>query len=1506
MPDANQRSPGENANIVNIQGILHTFISHIFALPQVVSISLARQADNTVTLIANQLDDNVQGIEPINIIASVIGDLLGSAMSMPFSISNDLVISGTTSGLEIEQGETITITADMISTSDVDNADEVRFTVNNVLGGFFELVAHEGVAVKSFTLQNIGDGNVHFVHYGMDSPPTFDVSLSDSVATISAPATYSSMIPQTGLVAHFDAQNIDGDGDSSNQPANGATVRTWRDVSESNDTHHMGTILSPPLYVANVINGHGALTFFADDRYDRGLFINSGHTDIEGGDYIQKTFALLVKTGTNIDKFQVIYEQGNANVGYSFTVVNGHLYAGVWNRRDWDEGHQYKFIDLGAARENTVYSIVAVQDSSSLSDEANTFKAYLNGRFILELDHVDAQTAHGGDVSIGLTISSRYISDTLHPLSHEHVGHSTTHHQFVGYVGELLLYNYALSEDEIGSLTNYMVNKWNISFEPTATISKLELHKGGVVTITTDMINVDDFNHFADEIIFSVSNVVSGFFEHSNNLKTAIATFTLKDIQNGNIKFIHDGSLNTPSFEISFSDGVFTRDLVADITFSLISQVGLVAHFDAQNVDGDGDFSNQPVDGEVITTWTDISHSDHQHHAQQSLEDSRPTYRASAINSYSALQFDGLNDHFRINNHEDINTGSHIQKTLAVLIKTGIDISGFQVIYEQGNFLRGYNVVIANGRLYTGIWNKDWDAGHQYKFIDMGEAQENTAYTIVAIHDSSANSDANNIFKVYLDGVLVGQVDHVDAQVTHASSSIGHTTTHIINPANLEAVNHWEDSHFHGYIGEFLLYDRALSKDELGDLTEYMVNRWDIDLKPILTASNFKVGRGGSITVSADMIHATTFDDTDTLTFTVSGITYARFERTGSPGVAITSFTQAEIEQGSIHFIHDRSAHNPSFTIMVSDGTYESDALLANVIVNFRPTISLNTLEVGEGETITISSDIISAQDTNQGDTLTFTVSNITYARFERAGSPGVAITSFTQAEIEQGSIHFIHDGSVHNPSFTIMVSDGTYESDALLVSVIVNFRPTISLNTLEIGEGETITIGPDIISAQDTNQGDTLTFTVSDITYARFERAGSPGVAITSFTQAEIEQGSIHFIHDGSTRKPSFTIMVSDGTYESDALLASVIVNFRPTISLNTLEIGEGETITISSDIISAQDTNQGDTLTFTVSNITYARFERAGSPGVAITSFTQAEIEQGSIHFIHDGSVHNPSFTIMVSDGTYESNALLASVIVNFRPTISLNTLEVGEGETITISPDIISAQDTNQGDTLTFTVSSITYARFERTGSPGTAITSFTQAEIEQGSIHFIHDGSAHNPSFTIMVSDGTYTSDLLLVNVIVNSIPTIDFHPFEVGQGEAITIGPDIIIARDVDQEDTLTFTVSDVRYARFERAGSPGVAITSFTQTEFEQGSIRFTHDGSTRKPGFTIKVSDGINESEGLVIGVGVNFRPTISLNTLEVGQGETITISSDIISAQDANRGDTLTFTVFAIICSL
>ncbi|MDA7949432.1 MAG: FecR domain-containing protein, partial [Hyphomicrobiaceae bacterium] len=137
--------------------------------------------------------------------------------------------------------------------------------------------------------------------------------------------------------------------------------------------------------------------------------------------------------------------------------------------------------------------------------------------------------------------------------------------------------------------------------------------------------------------------------------------------------------------------------------------------------------------------------------------------------------------------------------------------------------------------------------------------------------------------------------------------------------------------------------------------------------------------------------------------------------------------------------------------------------------VNEPPTI-VGDLEitVDEGGAISISTDDVTGNDPDSSPTeLVYTVIDPPdFGQLEFTNNPGVAITTFTQADLDAGRVIYVHDGSeVTSDSYTLLLTDG--EGTSQIVTVNVTIEPQVDIITgtpeVDILNG---TDGDDIINA--------------------------------------------------------------------------------------------------------------------------------------------------------------------------------------------------------------------------------------------------------------------------------------------------------------------------------------------------------------------------------------------------------------------------------------------------------
>ena len=206
------------------------------------------------------------------------------------------------------------------------------------------------------------------------------------------------------------------------------------------------------------------------------------------------------------------------------------------------------------------------------------------------------------------------------------------------------------------------------------------------------------------------------------------------------------------------------------------------------------------------------------------------------------------------------------------------------------------------------------------------------------------------------------------------------------------------------------------------------------------------------------------------------------------------------------------------------------------------------------------------------------------------------------------------------------------------------NQSPTIATNT-----GDSVLEGSsnNVVTTAMLNEGDPdddgaeLTYTItSDVVNGTLKLNGVVIGVSDTFTQADVDAGLLTYDHDGSqTSSDSFGFTLADGG-ENGSTPATGTFNFTvtnvndaPVLSTPTLTINEGGTVTITG--ISAVD-DDGDALSYTVSSVTGGQFELTGNPGIAITSFSQAQLDANQVVFVHDGHEAAPAFDVAVSDGS------------------------------------------------------------------------------------------------------------------------------------------------------------------------------------------------------------------------------------------------------------------------------
>ncbi|MEL6398058.1 MAG: cadherin-like domain-containing protein [Cyanobacteria bacterium J06626_4] len=739
-----------------------------------------------------------------------------------------------------------------------------------------------------------------------------------------------------------------------------------------------------------------------------------------------------------------------------------------------------------------------------------------------------------------------------------------------------------------------------------------------------------------------------------------------------------------------------------------------------------------------------------------------------------------------------------------------------------------------------------------------------------------------------------------------------------------------------------------------------------------LQALSFTLIEGDTLPVTTEVLSVIDEETLDpaAILYTVDVVTGGSFI-TVADGQPALSFTQADIDAGTIiAFASDGGNSAPTFSLTVTADGEEplsvTDQDLDGVTftpTNDEPIVGPSTITVGEGERVVITEAELSTTD-EAGETAaedlryTIVLESTDPEQLDGFEVDGVLQTTaevtFTQAQVNNGQVAFVAGGSNSAPNIiTAIVTDTAVveagEVNAVDVPLVIalnadNDPPQVVTNLLEISEGETLTLDADNLFTQDEETPpEELVYTIDEVLNGSFQRFDTdlgtvvgPIAMGETFTQADISGGTIQFVHDGGEEAPSYTLtvvdtpLVMDGPVNSEQIVAFIPeggftnVNDDPTLDLNALTIDEGGEVTFSAEEnLAASDPDSTESqLRFEISDVTGGTFFLNGTELVDGETFTSAAIAFGELTFKDDGDEIAPTYSVTVRDPEGgSSEAVPATVIlnqINDAPAIETNTFTFTEGERLVLNDpatgviNLQATDDETPPDELVYVISDgVVGGEFlDFNAQP---ITTFTQAELNDGDINFLPDGGEVKPAFEITVSDQDGGEETVQANVEdlipVNDPPTLENSQLTVTEGAPVILMTDNLSATDPDTPaEDLIFTITELVGGEFISLAPDAVnPVTSFTQGEVEAGQIQFVDDGDETPPSFSVSVSDGELTTEA----VPVTITGFINVNDPPVAvddagddfstPADTILTTASVIANDTDEDGDALTVTQIA-----
>lgn len=222
------------------------------------------------------------------------------------------------------------------------------------------------------------------------------------------------------------------------------SVKIWEDLSTNNIDASQARKRKQPDN-SGLLNGKPALYFDGKDKLNiaNHELINTGES------YSQKTIAFAFRTSDDINRDQVIYEQGGGTRGLNIHIRAGVVYFSIWNFANDDSGVSTPF--------QSVYL------SSPISPETSYVGTFVydyndGGNLHLHLNDLMPQTIvgagklfkHRGRIAIGASNGTMFF-DNKKPDGKA---------SFKGFIAELLYFNDALGAAQLNSIQDYLLEKY--------------------------------------------------------------------------------------------------------------------------------------------------------------------------------------------------------------------------------------------------------------------------------------------------------------------------------------------------------------------------------------------------------------------------------------------------------------------------------------------------------------------------------------------------------------------------------------------------------------------------------------------------------------------------------------------------------------------------------------------------------------------------------------------------------------------------------------------------------------------------------------------------------------------------------------------------------------------------------------------------------------------------------------------------------------------------------------
>ncbi len=353
------------------------------------------------------------------------------------------------------------------------------------------------------------------------------------------------------------------------------------------------------------------------------------------------------------------------------------------------------------------------------------------------------------------------------------------------------------------------------------------------------------------------------------------------------------------------------------------------------------------------------------------------------------------------------------------------------------------------------------------------------------------------------------------------------------------------------------------------------------------------------------------------------------------------------------------------------------------------------------------------------------------------------------------------------------------------------------SANSLLISSGGMVSVDSQSLAVASSVGADVsnVRFTIENIANGYFRFKNTSG-AISTFYMKNISDGVVEFVHlGGNALAPRYRVVVNSTgsitTIFSD--LNATFLGYAPSLVNNKLAANQGMPTLLEANDLSANDQDDGLTgVSFIIRNPTHGQFY---VDNVTANTFSQPDVLNRKVQFVHDGSRNPPSYEVAATDGKSTTPYQPAIITFNYAPQLNVTSVRFDQGQPTKLDPLYVSATDVETfPNRLIFYTTNVTQGRFSYTSNLNASITAFEQSLLATGGIQFVQNGSDATPTVVLRVFDGTLYSPWQALPINLNRRPVLQGGIADqvVTQDDDFSFDLPAGLFRDPDVNDRLTY------------------------------------------------------------------------------------------------------------------